>query len=339
MQTKLFLLLLISCSLVSCGKQELSVNEEGDTKIRLALNWFPDSQHGGFYAAQLHGFYKAQGLDVEIISGGPGVPLREKVTRRQVEFAVSNADVILTGRKQGAPIKALIAPLQNSPRCIMVHEESGITKLSELENVTLALGQGKAFAEFLKANLTLKDVRIVSFSGDVALFVSDKSYTQQGYVFSEPFVAKRKGANPRSLMVSDLGFNPYTSCVFTHEKLIEENPELVRKFVKATRLGWQKYIEFPDETNAHIVQLNHRMDAESLKYGAEAMKPLCLPESLNAESLNAESLNAESLKDAEAIGQMTPQRWETLAVQLQELGLLPAEFDSTQAYTTEFLKP
>ena len=46
-------------------------------KVQLRLNWFPEAEHGGYYAALVHGFFEQQGLDVEILKGGPGVPVRE----------------------------------------------------------------------------------------------------------------------------------------------------------------------------------------------------------------------------------------------------------------------
>ena len=52
-----------------------SVTKAPLKKVRLLLNWFPEPEHGGFYAAQVHGFYAAEGLDVEILPGGPNSPV------------------------------------------------------------------------------------------------------------------------------------------------------------------------------------------------------------------------------------------------------------------------
>ena len=40
--------------------------------LQLQLNWIPDAQHGGFYAALVEGFYEEEGLHVKIVPGGPG---------------------------------------------------------------------------------------------------------------------------------------------------------------------------------------------------------------------------------------------------------------------------
>src|SRR3954467_14176987 len=90
----------------------------GLKKVKLLLNWFPEAEHGGFYAALVNGYYREAGLDVDIVPGGPTVPVVQQVAGRQVEFGIANADPILFGRAEGAPVIAVMAPLQISPRCI-----------------------------------------------------------------------------------------------------------------------------------------------------------------------------------------------------------------------------
>lgn len=274
------------------------------TKIRLQLNWIPDAQHGGFYAAQVAGHFADAKLDVEILAGGPGTPAITKVATGRCDFAIANADQVLLARAQGADVVAVFASMQDSPRCIMVHESSSIRTLQQLSNLTLALGDGKAFAEYLKMHVPLQDVRIVSYAGNVAKFLVDKNYAQQGYVFSEPLVAKAQGGDPLALMVSELGFNPYSSVVVTKRATWESNPELVRRFVSAVRLGWTSYFEQPAATNTKIMSVNAEMDAAILAASVQSIRKLCLPTATSK------------------LGQMTTARWEQLGGQLIELEIL-----------------
>jgi NitT/TauT family transport system substrate-binding protein len=294
---------------------------EDAAPIRLALNWFPDAQHAGFYAAEVFGLYDQQQLDVQILPGGPAAPVIQNVALRRVDFAVANADQILMARAQGAPVVAILACMQSSPRCIMVHRESGIRSLDQLSNVTLALGAGKAFAKFLQAELPLENVRVVPYTGSVALFLTDKRFAQQAYVFSEPLVARRKGADPVTLMVSDLGFNPYVSCLMTHEQLIRENPERVRRMAQCVREGWRAYFRNPQPVDQRIAAVNPQMDAASLEFGREALRPLVIPVG----------------EDESVVGTMDAQRWQTLCDQLIQLELLPEKTEPASAYTTQFL--
>jgi NitT/TauT family transport system substrate-binding protein len=314
--------LLAGCADGSDGDNQSEITTAaGLEEVSLVLNWYPEAEHGGYYAALVHGFYEEAGLKVTIIPGGPNAPVLQKVDRKTETFGVTNADRVLLGRAQEADVVAVMSPLQISPRCIMVHESSGIETLSGLKNVTLAMNSGATWAQFLRKHLPLENVRIVD-NASVARFLSDENYAQQAYVFSEPFVAKSKGGDPRSLMVSELGFNPYTSLLITHADTIGEKPEMVRKMVEASIRGWRKYLESPGETNKYIHQQNPEMELDILEFGAEAMKPLSIDDETPLERL----------------GMMTAARWKTLVDQLVEVEVLkPNEVDPQRAFTTEFL--
>ena len=312
-----------------CGSRDSVTSQPSDaekagqtavvrTQVTLALNWFPEAEHGGYYAAQVQGFFAEENLDVKILPGGPGAPVIQLLTAQRATFVVGNADQVLTGRNEEADVVALMAPLQMSPRCIMVHEKSGIQSLEELQGITLAMSAGRAFALYMQKKLPLKDVRIVGYPGNVTNFLQDPNFAQQGYVFSEPFVAREKGGDPHTLMVSDLGFNPYTSLLLTNGATLREQRELVEKMTRASVRGWQSYLENPGPVNDHIHGLNEEMGRGILDYGAEILKDLCLPEGMPKEEL----------------GRMTQRRWQELAVQLVEIDLISNELDVDAAFDT-----
>ena len=315
----LVFLLFATVSIAGCAKpSDEGKTVDGLTKVTLVLNWYPEAEHGGFYAAKLHGYYREAGLDVTIQRGGPGAPVIPKVDSGIATFGVANADEVLANRAADADVVAVMAPLQNSPRCIMVHKTSGIRNFQQLNDVTLAMSSTAAWAKFLRKKLPLKNVRFVN-NARMRLFLANDDFAMQAYVFSEPFVATDKGADPVSLMVSDLGFNPYTSLLITNRKTLDKNPELIRKMVAASITGWKTYLEKPDETNRHINKINKEMSLEILAYGATAMKPLC----------------AE--KD-DLLGFMQLERWQQLADQLVEIDAITKdEADAKAAFTTKFL--
>src|SRR6476661_10797906 len=92
--------------LASCGRPN---------KIRLALNWKPDPQFGGFYAAP----YSQHGLDVEILPGGAGTPTVQMVGAGSVDFGTVSADEVILARSHGNDVVALFAVFQDSPAGIM----------------------------------------------------------------------------------------------------------------------------------------------------------------------------------------------------------------------------
>ncbi|GIW91315.1 MAG: ABC transporter permease [Pirellulaceae bacterium] len=275
-------------------------------RVRLQLNWFPEVEHGGYYTALLEGFFAQEGLDVQILPGSANTPVPQLVDSGRVELGVTNADQILLAADAGARLVALFAALQSSPRCVLVHQESPIHSWKDFRNVTLAVSSSATFLKYLTHYLPLDNVQIVAYSGNVAAFVANSHYAQQGYVFSEPFLAEKMGARPRVLMVSDLGYDPYTSVLVARESWLSEHPQLAERLIRACRRGWQEYLTNPQPTNRYILSVNPELPADVAEYGASAIRPLCLPEGLSADRL----------------GTMTRARWEKLAQQMKEIGLL-----------------
>ena len=288
-------------------------------KVVLMLNWFPEAEHGGFYAAKVHGIYDRFGLDVEIRPGGPNAPVVQELITGRVQFGVANASDALLYRQQDAKVVALLAPIRNSPRCIMVREDSNVTDLAGLKGMTLQANQGRPFLDYMKSKNLLDGVQVVPYGGSVAKLVSDSKTAIQAYSFSEPFMAEQQGIAVRTLMLSDIGYNPYASCLVCTEDYAK-NSDIVARMTAASQEGWQKYFESPEETNAAILANNQEgMTAEALKYGVEKLRPLCLPAGEPKESL----------------GEMTLERWQELINQFVELRLL----DANKVTAKEIFRP
>lgn len=320
MPTRIVAALLLATS-IGCGTDK-PAGDSGRASAKLALNWTPEVEHGGFYAALVDGEYKKAGLDVEIVPGGPGAPVLKLVADGAMKYCIGAADDVLLARAQGMPVVAVMAALQTSPRCIMVHEESGIERLADLRDMTLAANPSKPFFRFLQKHASLTGVTVVPYGGNVARFLEDKELGQQGFTFSEPFDARKNGAKPVVLPLAELGFNPYSSVLVTNEDEIAKRPEEVRKFVQASVRGWQRYLDRPVGANEYIHEINEQMALDVLAFGADELKPLALTE--------------ESRRLG--VGAMTLARWRQLAEQLIDLGLIePDRVDVEAAFTVEFL--
>lgn len=323
------LLTLCTLALASLGCRSDSTpakTESGLDKVVLMLNWYPEAEHGGFYAAKVEGIYEKYGLEVEIRPGGPAAPIAQELVAGRVQFAIGNADDVLVFRKQKVPMVALLAPIQNTPRCILVHPDSGISKLDQLKNQGLKLqaGAGRPYLEFMKSEGLLEDVQLVPYSG-VPVFAADSKSAMQGYSFSEPLVAKQLGVEPTVMMVSEIGFNPYASCLVATEETIAENEDLVQRMVQASREGWQAYFTDAGKTNPAILADNeHGMTLEALEFGQQELRGLCITDSVPLDS----------------IGAMDAARWATLTEQFAELGLIDAaEIKAADVFSDQFLTP
>lgn len=302
--------LLLALVIVGCGSKPAS-----DT-IRIALNWFPESEHGGFFTAAVNGYYAADHHDVTLVAGGPGVPVIPRVASREMDFGVVNADDIVGARAAGVPVVALMAPIHQSPLCIMVHAESGMQRLADLHDVTLAIQPGTPQLAWLEKKGRLTDVRVVPYTGTVAAFLANPKYAQQGYVFSEPIIARAAGADVRCLPFSESGWNPYASMLVTSEAMLRDKPQVVKDITAASIRGWTEYVKNSGPTHEHILGRNPQIDRPALDAGAKALEPLVVDE--------------DARRDG--IGSMRPERWAALVEQMKEIGAIDAPIDPTKCY-------
>jgi NitT/TauT family transport system substrate-binding protein len=296
-----------------CAKKSQSSSGAADagapaqTALKLALDWVPEPEFGGFYAARETGAYKRHGILIEIQGGGAGVPVLQMVATGRADFGTVGADELITARARGADLVALFAVFQTSPQGIMVHASRKLQKLEDaFHSGTLALETGKAYAAYLKKKFAWDGVKVVPYDGGVAHFLADSNFGQQCYVTSEPIAARQKGADPAVFLIADAGFNPYATVVVTRRELLQKSPGLVKEFVLATREGWRDYLDHPEATNALLGKLNSALDAATLSAAAEAQRPL---------------IETDDSKQ-HGLGSMRQARWQTLADQLLDLKFL-----------------
>src|SRR5580698_8582753 len=161
------------------------------SKIKLALNWKPDPQFGGFYAAP----YSKYSLDVEILPGGSGTPTVQMIGAGSAEFGIVSADELVVARARGNDVVALFAVFQDCPQGIMVHPSPNMNTIADVfRRGTLAIDRGLPYARILEKKFGFDKVKIVpSPNGDISAFLHDPKFEQQCFVTSEPLAAQHAG--------------------------------------------------------------------------------------------------------------------------------------------------
>lgn len=277
------------------------------TPVKLALNWVPEPEFGGFYAARELGAFKKHGLETTILGGGANVPVLQMVASGQADFGTIGADELLLARAHGVDVIPLFAVYQTSPHGLMAHASRGAKNIQDvLSSGTIALEPGNPYVAFLKKKYGFDKVKVVPYDGGVARFVADKDFAQQCFITSEPIAARRLGASPTVFLVAEEGFNPYQTVVITRRELWKTQPARVKDFVAAVREGWRAYLDDPAPANTIMAKLNTTMDAETFTAASQAQKPLIETDETRARGLGA----------------MSRERWDTLGRQLVDLGLI-----------------
>jgi len=287
--------------------------------VTLQLNWKPEPQFGGFYAAEVEGIYARHGLDVTITGGGAGAPTVDMIGAGTVPFAIVSADEVVRARAMGNLVVALFAVYQTNPQGIMTRASRGFKILADIFSHpgTLAMERGLPYSDFLQKKYGFSRLKIVpSPFGDLSLYRTEKNYAMQCFVTSEPLAAKKTGIEPQTFLIADSGYNPYTTVLATGESYLKANPQIVKSMVDAVREGWQNYLADATKTNEYMGKLNPTMDAQTFKESAEAQKPLI------------ENADSKQL----GVGAMTLGRWQMLAKQLLELKVIDKPVEAQTSF-------
>jgi NitT/TauT family transport system substrate-binding protein len=301
------------------GKQASS----GLTPVKLQTDWYPQPEHGGFYDAQIRGYYKDEGLEVTILPNGPYVNSTQEVSVNAVQFAMGSSDNVLESVGNGAPLVAVMATMQSDPQAVMVHQDSPVRSFKDLDGRAVAIRLGAStWFEYLVKRYQLKNVREIPATYSVANFLQDPGYIQQIFVTSEPFFVRQAGVPVRTMLISETGYNPYR-VVTTSRAFLQQHPETVAKFVRASVRGWRDYLKNPDDINAAISKLNPAMSIPQMKFSYEALR-------------DQHFIAGEDTSGAD-LGRFDPARWASMYQQLLELKVITKPFDPAIAYTVQFL--
>lgn len=291
--------------------------QSASSKIRLQLNWVPEPEFGGMYAALQDGLFTKAGLDVELIKGAAGTPAPQMAASGQVEFAIASADQILTLNEKGGGLVAVFSIFETSPMGVMVKSDATWKSLEELwkSDATVAMESGLPYLKFLNRTFAGGKVKIVPTGAGLAAFERGVVQGQQCFISAEPVQMELKQIPVRVFSLAASGYNPYVATVVTKSEWLSEHRTEATKFVQALREGWRRYQADPGKYNLAISKLNPAMSKEAMDIAANKQRDLV----------------AAPAGGATEIGMMTRERWVTLVAQLQELKTISKGPDSIDA--------
>jgi len=248
--------------------------------VTLQFNWLPQFEFAGYIIAKEKGFYKKEGLNVKFLYYNPKITVMDAVKSKKADFGIEEIDVFEKYLK-GESFKAVAAIFQDSPHALMSIKEYNITNLTDLKNKKLALKYGKKIPVgiqlmLLSNGLKLSDFKLYPVTFNIDNLINKKYDAITVYISNEPFLLKQKGYTPVIFSPKDYGFHFYSGIIFTTNEYLSNNPETVRKFVKATFKGWKWAFSHIDETVDLIYKkynLLHKTK-DALKFEADVLKRL-----------------------------------------------------------------
>lgn len=317
---------LMLTTLSGCSKKE-EKSADGGEKVTVVLDWTPNTNHTGLYTALENGYYKEQGLDVEIVQPPEG-GAASLVASGKADFGISYQEEVTYAKTSDdpLPIKAIAAVIQHNSSGFASPKDKNIKtpkdfegKIyggwgSESETAAIKAVMEKTGADFDK--VTIADI------GQDDFFTATTNSVDFAWIYEGWDVVQAKLKN------FDLNFIPlnqfdkrldyYTPVIISNETLLNDNPELAKKFMKATTEGYQFAIDNPEEAAKtlvkHAPEIDEELAIESQKFLASKYKD-----------------------DAPRWGEMKDEVWNNYTAFLKEYGLINKDLKPEDAYTNEFL--
>lgn len=319
----LFSLIILSINFLACNKGKQDI-EKAD-KISVRLKWvFTSHTAAGPGVALEKGFFKEENIEATLNPGGFEFDPVTLVASGSDDFGIKGADDVLIARSKGVPIVAIAMDYQTNPVCFMSLKESNITKPTDLIGKKVGVKYGQNVYTFYKAMLRKmgieeKEIEEIPVKFDVTPLLTDQVDVYPGYATFEPAIFKEQGVDINIILAKDYGVPAYGNVVFTSEKLIKENPDLVERFLRAYIKGWDWAVKNPEAAADIMAKLNPKFSR-----------------SMQLEMMN---LTLPYIKPSEdfKIGWMDLKGWEeTQSVMLEE-NILQKTVDLNKAFTLEFL--
>jgi ABC-type nitrate/sulfonate/bicarbonate transport system substrate-binding protein len=234
----------------------------GAQKIRVALDWTPNTNHTGLYAAQQEGYFRAAGLDVEFLPYNNASP-DTLVSSGAAEFGISFQDSFTVSKAAGADITSVMAVLQHWATQIAVRaDRTDINSPKDLDGKIYG-GFGAAYEE-PKMRAVIRDAGGAGNFTTVVLGTAAYEALYAGQVdFTEPFVswegieAELRGQPLKTFNYTDYGFpDAYSVILIGNSPWLTQHPDLAAAFVQAAQRGYQLSADDPDRAGQLLMDAN-----------------------------------------------------------------------------------
>lgn len=214
-------------------------------KVTFQLDWTPGGISAAWYLGLQQGCFTGQGIDLTIVRGYGAADAVTKIASGVAEFGVTDLSVIIASvGNTGAPVKAIMPVVMQSPAGLAVLDASPIKTVKDLEGHSIASSNGNAAMQLLplgmkQAGADIGKVKIVTADASTlnGLLLQGKADALASYVTSTvglQSVAAKVGKKVRSIGYGDI-LDIYNASVFTSDKVLKEKPGLAARFVKAAQ--------------------------------------------------------------------------------------------------------
>ena len=216
-------------------------------KVSLRLNWYLGGLHVPFYYGKEKGYYAAEGIDLTINEGRGSANTVQVVAAGSDTFGLADSSSLILTAAKGADVKSVMSLLNTTGFSVVSLTEAGIKTPKDLEGKKVAVSAGDPLGSLLQAvckanNVDCAKIGMVQVdpAAKVVTVLEKKTDALLGGADDQYFLIKYKGGNPSAMRYADWGANIVGMTILTSGDTIKKNPDLVKRFVRATVKSWEE---------------------------------------------------------------------------------------------------
>ena len=264
----------------------LSLPAAAQDKMQLQLNWFHLADHSPIYLAMKKGYYKEENIDLTVLRGSGSADSAKKIDLGQADVGISDAPTVLTAISKGANLKMVAVVYDKAGNNVFFRKSANIKTPKDLVGKKIAVPPADshrvlwpAFAAINgidPASVTLVNIKPEGKQAIVAAGEVDGSFDlYTSYAIWEKVLGKGEVGH---LLWADYGLPIYGHTYFVNNDLLQKNPKLVERFLRATHKGWRDAKANPKASIDAMVEMVPGLDGPTLLATMPQILDLCVTE-------------------------------------------------------------
>lgn len=296
-------------------------------KVRIVLDWTPNTNHTGLYVAQSKGYFEAAGLEVEIMQPPEG-STTSLIGAGGAEFGISFQDTLAPAfaTANPIPVTAVAAVIQHNTSGIISMKETGIDTPAKLAGHSYATWDSPIELAIIKKVVeddggNFNDIKLIPNTvSDVVTALQTDIESIWVYYAWDGMATKVAGLETNYLNFADYGteLDFYSPVIIANNDFLKEKPELAKKFLEAVKQGYEFSIDNPEEAAEILVAAVPELDITLIKESQEWL---------------ASQYKAE----VGQWGYIDPARWDGFYTWLHQNSLIEQEISLGTGFSNDYL--
>jgi NitT/TauT family transport system substrate-binding protein len=308
----------------ACGQGTAS-QQSGNVSLR--FNWTVKGEFTPLFVAREKGFYKDQGINVDLREGKSGTQAAQVVATGNDQFGYIPSIQVIEGINQGMPLLTVATCGKNTGMCWASWPDIPLSGPKSLEGHKVSISTSstffqvwEGFARKFHVDKSKVDVASPDPSARVGLFLHHQLDIMADIFWANDFVILQQeaGTDLNVLKLADLNFDPIGYVLVVNKGLLQKDKDLVRRFTQATLKGFQYMLDHPDEATQIMTKL----------YGKRLGKDVIAGQVKNMLQL---------INNKPVLGKSEDQPWNHSLDLLSTSGVIDKKLPLDQYFTNEFI--